>query len=72
MGVSVAVALRMLVTNSHEAECMGTTQGGEWVEAARERQRAMGILPEGPTFIGTDNLSNALVASDQGRAALPT
>ena len=29
----------------------------------------MGILPQGPTFIGTDNLSNALVASDQGTAS---
>ena len=48
---------------------MATGKAGEAVSYAREILRGMGIPPVGPTFVGTDNKANALIAS---RRSLPT
>ena len=58
--------LRMLVDGSHPAEQMATTRGGEFVEIARDIETAIGVPPVGATFVGTDNMSNALVAGGTG------
>lgn len=60
--------LRLLVDGSHFAEAMATTKGGEILSTAREIFRAAGIKLNGPTFVGTDNISNALVGSGEGSA----
>ena len=61
--------LRMLVDSSHEGEALATGKAGELVEVARDVLTAMGVPPQGPTFVGTDNLSNALVGSGTGSAS---
>ena len=47
---------------------MGTTKGGEDTAVGRDVLTAMGLPPKGPTFMGTDNLSNALVGGNAGSA----
>ena len=58
--------LRLLVTGSQQAEVAATEDCGIYAELARERLVAMGNPPNGPIFVGTDNISNALVASTRG------
>ena len=48
---------------------MATAKAGEIVTYARTIMRGLGIQPAGPTFVGSDNKANALLAS--GRS-LPT
>ena len=48
----------MLVDSSMESESVGTSKAGELIAYAREILRALGIPADGPTLIGTDNLSN--------------
>ena len=54
---------------SHHAEAIPTARAGELTAYAREVERALGVPPEGRTFIGTDNKANLLVARDAGSAA---
>ena len=58
--------LRLLVTGSQQAEVAATEDCGIFAELTRERLVAMGVPPQGPIFVGTDNITNALVASTQG------
>ena len=55
--------ISMLVDSSMESEAIGTSKAAETIAYAREILRAFGTPPEGPTLIGTDNLSNLRVAS---------
>ena len=53
----------MLVDSSMESESIGTAKAAEMIAYAREILRAFGTPPDGPTLIGTDNMSNLRVAS---------
>ena len=53
----------MLVDSSMESEAVGTSKAAEAISYAREILRAFGTPPDGPTLIGTDNLSNLRIAS---------
>ena len=67
-GASILHTVRLLhlvVASSHEAEAVASGKAGELVSYAREYLRAAGRL-EGPTFVGSDNKANALVASAVG------
>ena len=64
-----AKLMHLIVDSSTESEAIATAKAGELVAYAREVLRAMGLPPQGPTFVGSDNKANALIAS--GRA-LPT
>ena len=55
--------IHLIIDSSTEAEAIATSKAGESVGWAREVLRAMGVPPMGPTFVGTDNLANGLVAS---------
>ena len=59
----------MILDSSHEAESVATAKAGEQVAYAREVLRALGVMPEGPTPILTDNLANCLVSRDATSAA---
>ena len=52
-----------------EAEAVATAKAGETVSYAREILRALGVLPDGPTPILTDNQANCLVARNSTSAA---
>ena len=52
-----------------ESEAIASCRAAETVAYAREILRALGILPDGPTLIGTDNLANQRVATS---VACPT
>ena len=54
---------------SQKAEAIATTKAGEVACTAREVLRALGSAPRGPTFVGTDNKANMLVARSSGSAA---
>jgi hypothetical protein len=58
--------LHLLVTGSQQAEVAATEDCGIFAELTCERLVAMGVPPQGPIFVGTDNITNALVASTQG------
>ena len=55
--------IAMLVDSSMESESIGTAKAAEMIAYAREILRAFGTPPDGPTLIGTDNMSNLRVAS---------
>ena len=61
-----AKLMHLIVDSSTESEAIATAKAGELVAYAREVLRAMGLPPQGPTFVGSDNKANALIAS--GRA----
>ena len=48
------------------SDAVATGKAGEIIGDAREILRAIGHAPTTPTFVGTDNAANALIAS--GRA----
>lgn len=56
----------MLVDSSTESEAIATGKVGEVVSYGREIFRAMGIAPDGPTLVGTDNRANQLLSSGEG------
>ena len=59
-----------LLSKEHaQAEAVATAKAGEQVAYAREVLRALGVMPEGPTPILTDNLGNCLVSRDATSAA---
>ena len=58
--------MHLLVDSSMESEAVATGKAGELVAYAREVLRAMGRPPRGPTFVGSDNAANALLASGKG------
>ena len=49
-----------------EAEAIGSSKAAEIVAYAREILRGLGVPPNGPTLIGTDNLANQKVGSGDG------
>ena len=64
-----AKMMHLILDSSTESEAVATSKVGELVTYTRNIMRAIGIEPNGPTFVGTDNRANALIAS--GRS-LPT
>ena len=64
-----AKMMHLILDSSTESEAVATSKTGELVTYARNIMRAIGIEPGSPTFVGTDNRANALIAS--GRS-LPT
>ena len=61
--------MHLIVDSSMESEAVATGKCGELVTYAREILRAFGILPIGPTFVGSDNKANAMIAAG---TALPS
>ena len=55
--------MHLIVDSSMESEAVATGKCGELVSYAREILRAFGIPQRGPTFVGSDNKANALIAS---------
>jgi hypothetical protein len=55
--------MHLIVDSSMESEAIATGKCGELISYAREILRAFGIPPLGPTFVGTDNKANALIAA---------
>jgi hypothetical protein len=53
----------LIVDSSMESEAIASAKAAEIVSYAREILRSLGILPDGPTLIGTDNLANQRVAT---------
>jgi hypothetical protein len=58
--------IALIVDSSMESEAIASSKTAETVSYAREILRALGIPPEGPTLIGTDNLANQRVATTVG------
>ena len=54
------------VSSSMQSEAVATCRAAEHVESAREVLRALGVPSAGPTFVGTDNKANMLVANNVG------
>ena len=52
--------------SSMESEAIASSKTAETVSYAREILRALGVPPDGPTLIGTDNLANQRVATTVG------
>ena len=73
VAIAVRVGVRVMrwgrVRRGRALGAVATGKAGEAVSYAREILRGMGIPPAGPTFVGTDNKANALIAS---RRSLPT
>jgi hypothetical protein len=49
-----------------ESEAIASAKAAEVTAYAREILRALGVPPDGPTLIGTDNLANQRVATTVG------
>lgn len=56
----------ILVDSSMESEAIASSKSGELVSYSREILRALGVPPEGPTPITTDNASNLRIATGVG------
>ena len=61
--------IHMLCDSSMENEVIGSAKAAEAIAFAHEIMRALGILGEHPTLIGTDNMANLRVASGAGHPA---
>ena len=63
--------MHLIVDSSMESEAVatGTGKAGELVSYIREILRGLRTPPSGPTFVGSDNKANALIASRRGLAA---
>jgi len=57
------------VASVHEAEGIGSQKGSEFAIHASEIALGLDDPPAGPILVGTDNFSNALVASTWGSAS---
>ena len=55
--------MHLILDSSMESEAVATGKCGEIVSYARDILRAIGVPQQGPTFIGTDNKANGLIAS---------
>ena len=58
--------LGAVVDSSHHAEAIATGKAGEIVDEARAIEVGLGVPPQKPTLVLTDNRANALVGSGQG------
>ena len=58
--------MHLILDSSTESEAVATAKAGEIVTYACEILCAFGTPPTGPTFVGTDNKANALLASGKG------
>jgi len=58
--------IALIVDSSMESEAIASSKSGEHVSYAREILRALGVPPDGPTAVSTDNLSNLKVATGVG------
>ena len=61
-------SIRVTNDSSMKNEGYGTQKVADIVEYAQAILTANGHPPNGPTFIGTDNLANALVCNDESSA----
>ena len=61
-----AKKIALIVDSSMESEAIASAKAAETVSYAREILRALGVAPDGPTLIGTDNLANQRVATTVG------
>merc|ERR1712185_647423 len=61
--------MHLIVDSSMESEAVATGKAGELVSYIREILRGLGTPPSGPTFVGSDNKANALIASRRGLPA---
>jgi hypothetical protein len=59
---------RSKVGSSHEGESIASVEGSDFLTVVRDICRGLGDPQDGPSFLGTDNLANALIAADQGNA----
>ena len=59
----VTKKMHLIIDSSMESEAVATGKCGEAITYAREILRALGVPPNGPSFIGTDNKANGLIAS---------
>ena len=55
--------MHLIVDSSMESEAVATGKCGEIVSYAREILRALGVPQRTPTFVGSDNKANALIAA---------
>jgi hypothetical protein len=60
---------RCKVGSSHEGEAIASVDGSDFLTVTRDICRGLGDPQDGPSFLGTDNLANALIGADQGNAA---
>ena len=70
-GAAVAAStttLKAKALSTMEGELGGTSRVLTRTEYGRIVARALGVPPEGATFIGTDNLAHLLVATHKGSA----
>jgi hypothetical protein len=58
--------IALLVDSSMETEAIASAKGGEVIAYAREVLRALGVAPDGPTLLTTDNLANQKVGAGVG------
>ena len=65
----VCKRMHLILDSSMEAEAVATGKCGEVVSYAREIMRGFGTPLVGPTFVGSDNKANAMIAS---KRAMPT
>ena len=59
---------RCAVGSAHEGEAIPTVMGSDFLAVGREALRSMGDPQDQPSFLGTDNFANALIASNEGNA----
>ena len=59
---------RCAVGSAHEGEAIPTVMGSAFLAVGREALRSMGDPQDQPSFLGTDNFANALIASNEGNA----
>ena len=62
-------SINLIVDSSTETEAIATSRGGELGVCVRAIDKGLGVYDPTPTFIGTDNKANALLASSQGAPA---
>ena len=55
--------MHLIVDSSMESEAVATGKCGEIVSYAREILRALGVPPNGPTFVGSDNKRRRMLLS---------
>jgi hypothetical protein len=58
--------IALILDSSMECEAIASAKAGEAIAYAREILRALGIPPDGPTLIGTDNLANQRIGTGLG------
>ena len=60
--------INAIVDNSTHTEAFASSRAGELIVPVRAIDKALDSYTDAPTFLGTDNKANALLASGQGTA----